>query len=92
MCALYRQAGSAPYLAVNLGTRGPEAAQALVEYCNHSHGTQRSELRRTHGATEPHGVKLWCLGNEADGTRVHPQHGGKGRGGGGVQGQISREP
>lgn len=56
-----------PMLAVNLGTRGPEAAQALVEYCNHPGGTYWSDLRRAHGYSEPHGVKVWCLGNEMDG-------------------------
>jgi alpha-N-arabinofuranosidase len=62
-----REVGSAPMLAVNLGTRGPEAAQALVEYCNHPGGTSWSDLRRSHGYPEPHRVKVWCLGNEMDG-------------------------
>lgn len=57
-----------PMLAVNLGTRGPEEAQALVEYCNHPGGTYWSDLRRTHGYAEPHRVKVWCLGNEMDGA------------------------
>ncbi|KAL1510696.1 hypothetical protein AB1Y20_006991 [Prymnesium parvum] len=61
------RAGAAPYLAVNLGTRGAREAQALVEYCNHPSGTRESELRRRHGFDSPHRVKLWCLGNEADG-------------------------
>jgi alpha-N-arabinofuranosidase len=56
-----------PMLAVNLGTRGPEEAQALVEYCNHPGGTYHSDLRRAHGYAEPHKVKVWCLGNEMDG-------------------------
>lgn len=56
-----------PMLAVNLGTRGPEAAQALVEYCNHPGGTYWSDLRQAHGYADPHGVKVWCLGNEMDG-------------------------
>ncbi len=62
-----RKAGVDPYLAVNLGTRGAEEALALVEYCNHPSGTSRSDLRAAHGFREPHGVKLWCLGNEMDG-------------------------
>ena len=62
-----KQVDTAPMLAVNLGTRGPEAAQALVEYCNHPGGTYWSDLRRTHGWAEPHAVKVWCLGNEMDG-------------------------
>jgi len=62
-----RAAGAAPMLAVNLGTRGPAEAASLVEYCNHPHGTYWSDLRRQNGASEPYGVKLWCLGNEMDG-------------------------
>ena len=61
------EAGVEPMLAVNLGTRGPDAARSLVEYCNHPGGTALSDLRRAHGWERPHGVKLWCLGNEMDG-------------------------
>lgn len=62
-----RSADIEPMLAVNLGTRGGDAARNLVEYCNHPGGTTLSELRRTHGWDKPHGVKFWCLGNEMDG-------------------------
>ena len=55
-------------MAVNLGTRGADAARNLVEYCNHKGGTYWSDLRRSHGVEEPHGIKLWCLGNEMDGS------------------------
>jgi alpha-L-arabinofuranosidase len=61
------QAGTAPMLAVNLGTRGPDAARSLVEYCNFPGGTYWSDQRRTHGVATPHNVRLWCLGNEMDG-------------------------
>ncbi len=54
-------------MAVNLGTRGVEAARHLVEYCNHPGGTQWSDLRIAHGYKEPHKIKTWCLGNEMDG-------------------------
>ncbi len=66
-CAWSRRVGSQPMLAVNLGTRGADAAAALVEYCNHPSGTYWSDLRRENGASDPHGVKVWCLGNEMDG-------------------------
>jgi alpha-N-arabinofuranosidase len=56
-----------PMLAVNLGTRGVDAARALVEYCNHPNGTARSDLRIANGHPEPHAVPVWCLGNEMDG-------------------------
>jgi alpha-N-arabinofuranosidase len=39
----------------------------LIEYCNHPSGTFLSDLRKSHGVPDPHGIKLWCLGNELDG-------------------------
>jgi alpha-N-arabinofuranosidase len=62
-----RSVGTEPMLAVNLGTRGPDAARALVEYCNHPGGTAWSDRRRANGAASPHNVRVWCLGNEMDG-------------------------
>lgn len=62
-----RRAGAEVMLAVNLGTRGIDAARNLVEYCNHPGGTYWSDLRKRHGYADPHGIKLWCLGNEMDG-------------------------
>lgn len=62
-----RLADIEPMLAANLGTRGPDEARQLVEYCNHPSGTELSDRRRAHGWEEPHGVKFWCLGNEVDG-------------------------
>jgi hypothetical protein len=53
--------------AVNLGTRGPDAARNIVEYCNHPKGTYWSDLRRKNGREEAMNIKLWCLGNEMDG-------------------------
>lgn len=54
-------------MAVNLGTRGIDAARHLLEYCNFPRGTYYSDLRRQNGAEEPFNVKTWCLGNEMDG-------------------------
>ena len=62
-----RLANSDVMYAVNLGSRGPDAARNVVEYCNCPKGTYWSDLRRSHGAGEPHNIKLWCLGNEMDG-------------------------
>ncbi|SEB44061.1 alpha-N-arabinofuranosidase [Paramicrobacterium humi] len=53
--------------AINLGTRGVDAARALVEYANHPAGTAWSDLRRENGAEDPFDIKVWCLGNELDG-------------------------
>lgn len=59
--------GSEVMMAVNLGTRGVDAARNLVEYCNHPSGSYYSDLRISHGYKEPHRFKTWCLGNEMDG-------------------------
>lgn len=55
-------------MAVNLGTRGPEEARQLVEYCNADTPTYYADLRRKNGYEKPFGFKLWCLGNEMDGS------------------------
>jgi alpha-N-arabinofuranosidase len=57
-------AGVEPMLAVNLGTRGVDAARSLLEYVNAPRGTLYADRRPREA---PHGVKLWCLGNEMDG-------------------------
>ena len=62
-----KRAGSEVMMAVNLGTRGPDEARHLVEYCNFPKGTYYSDLRRKNGFEEPFGIKTWCLGNEMDG-------------------------
>ena len=62
-----KKAKTEPMMAINLGTRGVDEARALVEYCNHPGGSYYSDLRRKHGYADPHGVKVWCLGNEMDG-------------------------
>ncbi|MEX0628295.1 MAG: alpha-N-arabinofuranosidase [Cucumibacter sp.] len=54
-------------LAVNLGSRGLDAARNFLEYCNHPGGSAWSDLRRKNGRADPWNVKLWCLGNEMDG-------------------------
>ena len=62
-----RKVDTEPMMAVNLGSRGIDDARRLVEYCNHPYGTELSDLRVSHGHAEPHGIKLWRLGNEMDG-------------------------
>ncbi|NUO60821.1 MAG: alpha-N-arabinofuranosidase [Hamadaea sp.] len=61
------KAGVEPMMAVNLGTRGVQEALDLLEYCNIPGGTRLSDLRVANGAKQPHGVRMWCLGNEMDG-------------------------
>ena len=62
-----KKAGSEVMMAVNLGTRGPDDARNLVEYCNFKGGTYYSDMRRNNGFEEPFAIKTWCLGNEMDG-------------------------
>ncbi|HSN93629.1 MAG TPA: alpha-N-arabinofuranosidase [Anaerolineaceae bacterium] len=66
-CDWSKQAGSEVMYAINLGTRGVDAARNIVEYANHPKGSHWSDLRRENGAADPFGIKLWCLGNEMDG-------------------------
>ena len=61
------RAGTELMLAVNLGTRGIEAAVDLLEYANVRSGTELSDARIANGTTAPHDVRMWCLGNEMDG-------------------------
>jgi alpha-N-arabinofuranosidase len=53
--------------AVNLGTRGVQDALDVLEYANLRSGTALSDQRVGNGTTEPHGIRMWCLGNEMDG-------------------------
>ncbi len=62
-----RAAGVEVMEAINLGTRGVDAARSLVEYANHPGGSKYSDMRRRNGAEEPFDIKLCCLGNEMDG-------------------------
>jgi alpha-N-arabinofuranosidase len=59
--------GSELMMAVNLGTRGIEAALDLLEYANGDAGTALADQRIANGRTEPYDIRMWCLGNEMDG-------------------------
>jgi alpha-N-arabinofuranosidase len=61
------KAGVEPMMAINLGTRGVPEALDLLEYCTIESGTTRSDQRRANGASAPHAIRMWCLGNEMDG-------------------------
>ena len=62
-----RELGTAPMVAVNLGTGSPADAAGLVEYCNLPAGTALADARAANGHPDPYDVRLWCLGNEMDG-------------------------
>jgi len=66
--ALCRRMDWQPMLAVNLGSGSAEEARDWVEYCNGAASTRYGDLRAAHGHLEPYGVRLWCLGNEMDGS------------------------
>jgi alpha-N-arabinofuranosidase len=65
--ALARRMSWEPMLTVNLGTGSPEEARNWVEYCNAPPGTRYADMRAANGVEAPHGIQLWCLGNEMDG-------------------------
>jgi alpha-N-arabinofuranosidase len=67
MLAWCRKLGSAPMMAVNLGTLGAPEAAALLEYCNLPAGTAWADRRVAHGHRAPYAIRTWCLGNEMDG-------------------------
>ncbi len=62
-----KKVGSEMMYAVNLGTRGVQEALDVLEYANLRSGTTLSDQRVANGTTEPHNVRMWCLGNEMDG-------------------------
>ena len=62
-----KKVNTEPMYAINLGTKGIDAARNIIEYCNHPNGSYWSDLRVKHGFKEPHNIKMWCLGNEMDG-------------------------
>ena len=66
-CDYAKSVGSEVMYAVNMGTGTPQDAGYVVEYANFPGGTWYSDLRIQNGHKEPHGIKLWCIGNEMDG-------------------------
>ncbi|GED23484.1 arabinosylfuranosidase ArfA [Halomonas halmophila] len=60
-------AGIDMMLAINLGSRGIDAARNYLEYVNHPGGSAWSNLRIKNGRQQPWNVRMWCLGNEMDG-------------------------
>ncbi len=56
--------GAEPYLAGNVGSSTVQELCDWMEYCNTPLNTSLGALRRTNGAADPFGVKLWGVGNE----------------------------
>lgn len=61
---LAREVNFQPYICANVGTGTAEEAAQWVEYCNVEGDTTFAALRKANGHPEPHGVKLWGIGNE----------------------------
>jgi alpha-N-arabinofuranosidase len=61
---LMRLIEAEPFIAVNTGLGGAEAAAREVEYANGSTETPMGKLRAEHGHPEPYGVAWWAVGNE----------------------------
>jgi alpha-N-arabinofuranosidase len=59
-----RELGTEPYIAVNTGLGGIEAAAQEVEYVNGAAETPMGKLRAQNGHPAPYGVKWWGIGNE----------------------------
>src|SRR5699024_5537775 len=47
--------------------RGIEEAVDVLQYANAPQGIALSDRRAANGSPEPHGIRMWCLGNELDG-------------------------
>ena len=55
-------------MTVNLGTGTPEEARNWVKHCNSPTGSYYADLQAENASPKPYDLKLWCLGNEMDGT------------------------
>ncbi|MEJ2108507.1 MAG: alpha-L-arabinofuranosidase C-terminal domain-containing protein [Acidobacteriota bacterium] len=62
--ALCREIGAEPFIAVNTGLGGAEAAADEVEYVNGSADTPLGKLRAENGHPQPFGARFWAIGNE----------------------------
>ena len=62
-----KEANTEIMYAVNLGSRGADAAAQHRRVCQPQGRHLLVRLRKKNGAKEPFGIKLWCLGNEMDG-------------------------
>jgi len=64
LMVLCREIDAEPYIAVNTGMGGPEAAAEEVEYVNGVATSKQGRLRAENGHPKPYGVKWWGIGNE----------------------------
>ena len=62
--SLMREIDAEPFISVNTGLGGIDAAAEQVQYANGTVDTPMGKLRAEHGDTRPFGVKFWAIGNE----------------------------
>lgn len=62
--ALCRRVDAGPHLSLNFGSGTLHEALRWVDYCNGELGTDDVSQRRAAGRHQPHGVRLWGIGNE----------------------------
>jgi alpha-N-arabinofuranosidase len=65
---LMRELGAEPYIAVNTGLGGVEAAAEELEYMNGAATTPMGKKRAENGHALPYAVKWWAIGNEMYGN------------------------
>jgi alpha-N-arabinofuranosidase len=65
---LNKEIGTENVVCINMGTGTLDDARYWVQYCNAPMGTYWADKRAENGHPEPYGIKLWCLGNEVDGS------------------------
>ena len=53
-----------PYICANVGSGTPAEMSDWIEYCNCSADTTLARQRAANGASEPHNVQYWGIGNE----------------------------
>ncbi|HZS15501.1 MAG TPA: alpha-L-arabinofuranosidase C-terminal domain-containing protein [Candidatus Dormibacteraeota bacterium] len=75
LLAFTRAVGAAPYLNLNLSTGTADEALGWLEYTNGTADLPEVLLRRAGPHPEPHGVRLWGLGNENYGWWQHGHSG-----------------
>ncbi len=61
---LCREIDTEPFIAVNTGLGGAEAAAEELEYVNGAAASKEGARRAANGHPKPYGVKFWGIGNE----------------------------
>lgn len=82
---LARRLGAEPYLNLNASTGSIDEALGWLEYCNATEDLPEAALRRAGPHPDPHGVRIWGIGNENYGWWQH------GHSSAGAYAEVARE-